>query len=122
VEARGFVAEVDWFLVCFVGWCCLMLDRLFAELARGMLFVELANAVDGWSWSNDKIGNKLELGFNCFGGLVVEKARGMLESIDDEAGPIALCGLPLWRMIVANVAWSLAPSFFWTREIWGNLL
>jgi hypothetical protein len=37
--ARGFVAEVHWFLACFAG-LCLALDRLFVELAKGMLFVE----------------------------------------------------------------------------------
>jgi hypothetical protein len=77
--------------------------------------------VGGWLWCNGKIGNKLKLGFDCFGGLVVEKARGMMESIDGGAGPITLCGLPLWRMIVAKTAWSLTPFFFWTQGIWGNL-
>jgi hypothetical protein len=131
VEARELVVEVDWFLGCFAGWCCLMLDRLFEELvegmlfvglARGKLFVELVNNVVGWLWHNGKIGNKQELGFDCFGGLVAEKARGMTESIDDGVGPIALCGLTLWRMIDAMAAWSLAPFSFWTQEIWGNLL
>jgi hypothetical protein len=51
------VAEVDWFLGCFAGWCCLMLDRLFEGLAEGMLFlgptrgklfVELEKDVGGW--------------------------------------------------------------------------
>jgi hypothetical protein len=30
-----------------------------------------------------QIGNKPELGFDCFHGLVVEKARVMMESMDD---------------------------------------
>jgi hypothetical protein len=107
-----------------------MLDRLFEGLAEGMrflgptrgkLFVELEKDVGGWLWRNGKIGNKSELGFDCFGGLVAEKVRGMMESIDDGAEPIALCGLPLWRMIVAKAAWSLAPFFFWSQEIWDNL-
>jgi hypothetical protein len=58
------VVEVDWFLGCFASWCYLMLDRLFEELAEGMLFmglmrgklfVELANDVVGWLWCNGKI-------------------------------------------------------------------
>jgi hypothetical protein len=68
---------------------------LFAELARGILFAELAKAVDGWLWHRDKIGNKMELGFDYFGGLVVERAKDRMENIDDEVEPIALCGLPL---------------------------
>jgi hypothetical protein len=81
-----------------------MLDRLFegltegmlfVGLARGKLFVELMKDVGGWLWHNGKIGNKPELGFDYFGGLVAKKTRGMMESIDDGAGPIALCGLPL---------------------------
>jgi hypothetical protein len=98
------VVKVDWFLSCFASWCCLMLDRLFEELAegmlfvglaRGMLFVEMVKDVVGWLWHNGKIGNKSKPGFDCFGGLVAEKVRGLTESIDDGAGPIALCGLPL---------------------------
>jgi hypothetical protein len=60
VVARGFVAEVHWFLACFVG-LCLALDRLFVELEKGMLFVELAKAGDDWLWYSDWIDNKPEL-------------------------------------------------------------
>jgi hypothetical protein len=98
-----------------------MLDRLFEELAEGMLFAELVKDVGVWLWCNGKIGNKPELGFDCFGELEAEKVRGVMESINDGAGLIALCGLPLWRMIVVKVAWSLAPFSVLTQEIWGNL-
>jgi hypothetical protein len=66
------------------------------ELEGGMLCVDLMKAKDGWLWRSDRIGNK--------------------------PMPIALCGSLLWMMIVAKAAWSLAPPFFWTQGIWGNLL
>jgi hypothetical protein len=43
---------------------------------------------------------------------VVEKTKDRMESIDDEAEPIELCGLPPSTMIVAKAVWSFALSFF----------
>jgi hypothetical protein len=45
-----------------------------------------------------------------------------MKSTRYEAMPIVLCDSPLWTMIIAKATWSLAPSIFWTQEIWGNLL
>jgi hypothetical protein len=92
------------------------------ELAEGMLFVELAKAGDDWLWRSDRIGNKPELGFGCLGKFVVERVKGRMESTGYEAMSL-LCVIHFsWTMIVARVAWSLTPSFFWTQGIWGNFL
>jgi hypothetical protein len=45
------------------------------ELVEGMLFVELAEAVDGWLWRNGRIDSMLEVVLNCFGKLMVKKQR-----------------------------------------------
>jgi hypothetical protein len=46
-----------------------------------MLFGELANCVGGWLWHNDMTSNRPELALGCIGRLVVEKAKGRMESI-----------------------------------------
>jgi hypothetical protein len=56
-----------------------------------MLFVELAKAVSEWLWRSGKIDNKWEFDLDCFGGLVVERARGRTQNIDGEVEPIAWC-------------------------------
>jgi hypothetical protein len=70
------------------------------ELAEDMLFVELAKAGGDWFWHS---------------------AKGRIENIGNEVGPIALCDLLLWMMIVAEVGWILAPSFSWTKGISDSL-
>jgi hypothetical protein len=70
------------------------------ELAEDMLFVELAKAGDDWLWHS---------------------AKGRIENIGNKVGPIALCDLLLWMMIVAEVGSILAPSFSWTKGIPGSL-
>jgi hypothetical protein len=57
-------------------------------------------------------GNKPELGLGYFDRLVVEKAKGKMESIGGGGERIAWWGCPPWMMIVAEAVWSLAPSFF----------
>jgi hypothetical protein len=56
---------------------------LFAELVWGMLFVELARAVNDLVWRSGRIGNmpKVELDWP---GKFVEKGRGKMGSIADE--------------------------------------
>jgi hypothetical protein len=61
-------------------------------LAEGMLFVELVNVKDDWLWRNDRIGNISEVGFGCFGKLVIEEAKDRMENIVDGAEPIVWCG------------------------------
>jgi hypothetical protein len=39
----------------------------------------------------------------------------------DEVGPIELCDLLLWMVIVVEADWILAPSFSWTQGISGSL-
>jgi hypothetical protein len=77
---------------------------LYGELVEGMLFRELAQVEGGWLGHNDMIGNRLEHGLGCFGRLVLEKAKGMMESIAD-GGRGALHGVVdyswcwlLWRL------------------------
>jgi hypothetical protein len=48
-----------------------------------MLFRELAQVEGGWLGHNDMIGNRLEHGLGYFGRLVLEKAKGIMESIAD---------------------------------------
>jgi hypothetical protein len=38
------------------------------------------------------IGNRLELGLDCFGRLAVKKAKGRMDSIVGGGEPIAWCG------------------------------
>jgi hypothetical protein len=70
-------------------------------LVEDMLFVELTNDEDGWLWRNGRIGNRLELGFDCFGKLV-ERAKGRMGNTDCEEVANASCGLLLEKMIVAE--------------------
>jgi hypothetical protein len=91
VEVHGFVAgvvEVDWFLISFVGWHCLVFDRWFAGLVEGTLFVELVKVVGDWLVRNDRIGNKLELGLGYLGEFGMGRAKDKMESIDGEADPL----------------------------------
>jgi hypothetical protein len=60
-------------------------------LLESMLVVELAKFEDDWLWCNGRIGNRSELGFDCFG-MFVERAKGRMESIGGGGEPIAWCG------------------------------
>jgi hypothetical protein len=91
------------------------------ELAEGMLFVELAKAKGDWLWHSDRIDNKSELSLGCLCGFVVERVKGRTENIDDEAEPITLCVLLLWKIIVVEALLILAPYFSWTQGILDNL-
>jgi hypothetical protein len=43
-------------------------------------------------WHSGTTGNRLELGFGCFGKFVMEKAKGMIENADCGAVVNALSG------------------------------
>jgi hypothetical protein len=62
------------------------------ELAEGILTMELAKAVDDWSWRNGRIDNMSKVGLGYFGELVVERAKDRMENIAGSEGPIAWCG------------------------------
>jgi hypothetical protein len=57
-----------------------------------MLFVELAMVEDGWLWCNSRIGSMSEVGFGCFGKLVVEEANDRIRNFAGGEEPIAGCG------------------------------
>jgi hypothetical protein len=63
----------------------------FAELLGDILFVELANVVDDWLWRGGRVDNMVEVGFDYFGKLAVERARDRMGSIADGEGLIAWC-------------------------------
>jgi hypothetical protein len=56
-----------------------------------MLFVELAEVVDGLLWHNGRIDSMLEVELDLLG-RHVKKVRGKMESIVDGVGSIAWCG------------------------------
>jgi hypothetical protein len=53
----------------------------FVALPKGMLFVELVKAQDGWLWCSGMTGNKLEVGLGCFGRLATKRMKGKMGSI-----------------------------------------
>jgi hypothetical protein len=53
-----------------------------------MLFVELAKVVGDWLWYSSMISNRLGLELDCFDRLVVENAKGKMESIADDGESI----------------------------------
>jgi hypothetical protein len=57
-----------------------------------MLFVELAKVMDDWLWRNGMISNCSGLGPDCFDRLVVENAKGKMESIASNGESIVWCG------------------------------
>lgn len=56
---------------------------------RDMLFVKLVKVEDHWLWRNGMIGNKQELGLDCFNRLTVGKAKGKMENIAGSGEHIA---------------------------------
>jgi hypothetical protein len=60
-------------------------------LLKGMLFVELANAKNGWLWHSDMIRSNPELELGYFGRLLVGRAKGRIENIVGGGEPIAWC-------------------------------
>jgi hypothetical protein len=57
-----------------------------------MLFVELVKVVDDWLWHSDMIDNRSGLGLDSFDRLVVENAKGKMQSIIGDGESIAWCG------------------------------
>jgi hypothetical protein len=110
---------LDFGFIC--GLALFGIGYAICDTGGGMLFVELVRAEDKLEHS-DRTDNKPELEFGYFGMPAVESAKGMMENTDCEAVVNALCGSLLWTMIVVGVGWSLAPSFFWTGEIWSSPL
>jgi hypothetical protein len=70
----------------------LLEDMLSVEPVDGMLFVELAKAIDDWLWHNGRINNMLEVGLGYFGKLVVERAKDRMENVASSEGAIAWYG------------------------------
>jgi hypothetical protein len=69
----------------------LLWNTLFVELVEGLLCKELAMVVGDWLWHCGRIGSMPEVGFWCFGRVVVEKMKDWMKSIADGGGPIAWC-------------------------------
>jgi hypothetical protein len=61
-------------------------------LVEGMLFTELAKVEGDWLWCSGRIGSMPEVGFGCFGKLVVEEVKDRMKNIAGGAEPIAWCG------------------------------
>jgi hypothetical protein len=64
---------------------------LSTELVKGMLSVELVEAVDDWLRQNGRIDNMLVVGHGYFGKLVVERAKDRMERFAGSEEPIVWC-------------------------------
>jgi hypothetical protein len=62
------------------------------ELAEGMLFAEVADAMGGWLWCNGKIDSMPEVVLDWFGRLVVKKVKDRMVTIAGDEGSVAWCG------------------------------
>jgi hypothetical protein len=84
---------------------------LFGELAKGMLFGELAKVASDWLLRNDLTGNMPEPRLGYLGKFVVDKVKGRMERIVVR-DTIAWCGSPLLVLVAAEATWSRVPSSF----------
>jgi hypothetical protein len=105
LDAKAHLTVVPEVVVRYAFFCdwlgYLMLVKLSVVLAEGMLWT-VVKAECGWSWCNDKTGNRMKVVPNmCLGrrlslicAPVVKKVKGMTGSMEGVTMANALCGLP----------------------------